>query len=128
MATRCLSPVVLPTPLVPAPRLGTHLGLDLWLKRDDLIGFAFGGTKTRAVDVIMSDALARGHDEVIGCGGPASNLCATLAAAAAQARIPCTLALFGSGHGAPHPNLSAMRRWGAQVVFTGMSDRASSER
>lgn len=127
IAARRLSLAVLPTPLVPARRLGEHLGVEVWVKRDDLIGFAFGGTKTRAVDVVIGDAVARGHDELIGCGGPASNLCATLAAAAARADIPCTLVLFGSSPGPSHPNLSAMERWGARVIFTGVPDRASTE-
>ena len=34
-----------PTPLDPAPRLGAALGIELWIKRDDCTGLAFGGNK-----------------------------------------------------------------------------------
>ena len=32
-----------PTPLVPLERLSDHLGVDLWMKRDDCSGVALGG-------------------------------------------------------------------------------------
>jgi hypothetical protein len=39
---------VLPTPLLPAPRLASALGIgELLIKRDDLTGFAFAGNKAR---------------------------------------------------------------------------------
>ena len=43
-------PVVLPTPLVEAPRLAAALGLagPLLVKRDDLTGFAVAGNKAAA--------------------------------------------------------------------------------
>ena len=97
---------VLPTPLVRAPRLGTRLGAEVWVKRDDLCGFAFGGHKTRVVEVLLADALAGGHDGIVGCGGPASNLCSTLAAGAAHAGLGCTLVL----HGGPPDR----QRWSAR--------------
>ena len=36
-----------PTPLEAAPRLGAPLGVELWIKRDDCTGLAFGGNKVR---------------------------------------------------------------------------------
>ena len=36
-----------PTPLDPAPGLGAALGVELWIKRDDCTGLAFGGNKVR---------------------------------------------------------------------------------
>ena len=38
---------VLPTPLQPCPRLSAKAGVDVWVKRDDMTGLAFGGNKTR---------------------------------------------------------------------------------
>ncbi len=117
---------ILPTPLVPARQLSLRLGADVWVKRDDLTGFAFGGTKARVVEVLLADALARGHDEIIGCGGSASNLCQALAAAAARGGLRCTLVLYGREAKPTHPNLAAMQRWGAEVVFTGDDDRTTT--
>ena len=52
---------LLPTPLVQAPALGRAAGLDgLWLKRDDLLGFGFGGHKVRALELLVAEALAQG--------------------------------------------------------------------
>lgn len=117
---------VLPTPLVRAPRLSAALDRDVWIKRDDLTGFALGGNKVRALEVLMADALDRGCDHVVGCGGPGSNLCSALAAAAATAGVGCTLVLHGDEPVAAHPNLAMMRAFGAHITFTGDPDRAST--
>jgi 1-aminocyclopropane-1-carboxylate deaminase/D-cysteine desulfhydrase-like pyridoxal-dependent ACC family enzyme len=119
---------VLPTPLVPALRLSAALRTEVWVKRDDLIGFAFAGNKTRPLEVLVADALAHGHDILMGCGGPASNFCQGLAAAARVAGLGCHLVLYGEPPGRVHPNLAAMRRFGAEVVFTGDPDRSSTPR
>jgi D-cysteine desulfhydrase len=117
---------VLPTPLVLAPRLSAALEREVWIKRDDLIGFAFGGNKVRALEVLVAEALDERCDHVVGCGGPASNLCSALAAAAATAGLGCTLVLHGGEPGVTHPNLAMMRAFGARIFFTGDPDRAST--
>ena len=40
-----------PTPLDPVPHLGAALGIELWIKRDDCTGLAFGGNKVRQLSV-----------------------------------------------------------------------------
>ena len=119
---------VLPTPLVAAPRLSEALEREVWIKRDDLTGFAFGGNKVRPLEVLTADALDRGCDHLVGCGGPTSNLCAALAAAAATAGLACTIVLYGQEptRDGIHPNLLAMRAFGADVRFTGDRDRAAT--
>jgi D-cysteine desulfhydrase len=117
---------VLPTPLVPAPRLSEEVGREVWIKRDDLTGFALGGNKVRTLEVLVADALDRSCDHVVGCVGPGSNLGPALAAAAGTAHLGCTLVLFGSEPRAAHPNLAMMRAFGARVVFTGDPDRGAT--
>jgi 1-aminocyclopropane-1-carboxylate deaminase/D-cysteine desulfhydrase-like pyridoxal-dependent ACC family enzyme len=119
---------VLPTPLVHAPRLSAALDREVWIKRDDLTGFALGGNKVRTLEVLVAEALARRCDHVVGCGGPGSNLCSALAAAAATAGLGCTLVLHGNEPAAAHPNVAMMRAFGARVCFTGDPDRASTPR
>ena len=114
---------LLPTPLVPAPRLSAEVGFEVWLKRDDLIGFAQAGTKTRPLEFLVADALAAGADCLVGCGGAGSNFTAAIAAAAAVAGLECHLVLHGSPAARVHPNLAAARAWGAKVRFTGDPDR-----
>ena len=117
---------VLPTPLVHAPRLSSAVGRDVWIKRDDLTGFAFGGNKVRPLEVLVADALDRRCDHVVGCGGPGSNLCSALAASAATAGLGCTLVLYGAEPPTAPPNLTMMRASGARIVFTGDANRAAT--
>jgi D-cysteine desulfhydrase len=117
---------LLPTPLVPARRLGEMLGREIWIKRDDLTGFALGGNKVRPLEVLVADALDRSCDHVVGCGGPGSNLGPALAAAAGTAGLGCTIVLFGSEPRVVHPNLALMRAFGARVVFTGDPGRGAT--
>lgn len=62
-----------PSPLHRAPRLSDRLDVDVWLKRDDLFGPAFGGNKARKLEFLLADALAQGADCVITCGAAQSN-------------------------------------------------------
>jgi 1-aminocyclopropane-1-carboxylate deaminase/D-cysteine desulfhydrase-like pyridoxal-dependent ACC family enzyme len=117
---------VLPTPLVHAPRLSDALGRDVWIKRDDLTGFALGGNKVRPLEVLIGDALDQQCDHVVGCGGQSSNLCSALAAAAATAGLACTVVLYGCEPAVAHPNLTMMRAFGARIVFSGDADRAAT--
>ncbi|HEX3425256.1 MAG TPA: pyridoxal-phosphate dependent enzyme [Acidimicrobiales bacterium] len=114
-----------PTPLMPSVRLGDVLGVEVWWKRDDLIGFAQAGTKTRPLEFLVADALDGGYDCLVACGGPSSNFIAAVAAAAAVAHLDCHVVLFGTPPRSAHPNLGAARAWGAQLHFTGDPDRES---
>ncbi len=52
---------VTPTPIHALGRLSARLGAGrrLWIKRDDLTGFALGGNKVRKLDYLVADALAK---------------------------------------------------------------------
>jgi D-cysteine desulfhydrase len=114
---------IVPTPLVAADRLREATGVEVWLKRDDLIGFAQAGTKTRPLEFLVADAVAGGHDCLVGCGGAGSNFIAALAAAAAVTGLGCHLVLYGRRAPQAHPNVAAARAWGATVRFTDDPDR-----
>ena len=72
-----------PTELHPLDRLSRHLGGPrLWIKRDDQLGLAGGGNKTRKLEFLVADALEHGADTLITTGAVQSNHCRlTLAAA-----------------------------------------------
>src|SRR5271170_7445294 len=56
-------PLVLgPTPLHPAPRLSSELGVPVLFKRDDLAGVGLGGNKLRGLEYIVADAPGQGCD------------------------------------------------------------------
>ena len=55
-----------PTPLQRMDRLSERLGVEIYLKRDDLTGISqFGGNKIRKLEYLMADALREGADTVI---------------------------------------------------------------
>jgi D-cysteine desulfhydrase family pyridoxal phosphate-dependent enzyme len=116
----------LPTPLHRAERLDRALGAPpLWIKRDDLTGFALAGNKARKLEYIMGDALDRDCDIVLTGGGPGSNHCRGTAAAASVAGLQCVVVMYGAGPTRPKANLSLIRGLGAEVRFTGDPDRSS---
>lgn len=84
----------LPTPLEDAPRLAAALGdIRLLIKRDDLTGLAFGGNKTRMIELRLVEALRRGADSVIAGYGVQSNHARQIAAACARLGLRCHLIL-----------------------------------
>ena len=114
----------LPTPLVPAPRLAEVVGAGaLYVKRDDLTGFAFAGNKARPLEFLLAAALEEGADTLVTGGAPGSNFCAAAAAAAARAGLRCELVI--AGNPAPGPALALARSWGAAVRWTGVAERDS---
>lgn len=104
----------LPTPLERLDNLSQKLGVELWIKRDDLTGLATGGNKTRKLEFLIADALERQADCVITAGGPQSNHCRQTAAAAAKHGLECHLVL-GSKPQPPVGNLLLDRLLGAHV-------------
>lgn len=81
--------VLLPTPVHPLPRLSRELGIDLWIKRDDLTGLALGGNKGRKLEYLMADALLKGCDTIVTCGSLQSNFVRQLGACCAMHQIAC---------------------------------------
>ena len=75
-----------PSPVHPLERLSRHLGgAQIWAKREDCnSGLAFGGNKTRKLEYIVPDALAKGADTLVSIGGVQSNHTRQVAAVAAK--------------------------------------------
>jgi D-cysteine desulfhydrase family pyridoxal phosphate-dependent enzyme len=108
----------LPTPLEPAPRLGTAIGLPrLWVKRDDCTGLAFGGNKARKLEYLMADARQRDADIVLTTGGVQSNHARMTAAAACKLGMQALLMLCDPQPGEEQGNLLLDRLFGAEVRF-----------
>ncbi|MFZ4689278.1 MAG: D-cysteine desulfhydrase [Polymorphobacter sp.] len=80
------------TPIEPMARLSALLGgPDLYIKRDDLLGLAGGGNKTRKLEFLVAEALRQGADTLITVGAPQSNHCRLTLAAAAREGLACRL-------------------------------------
>jgi D-cysteine desulfhydrase len=83
-----------PTPLERLPRLSAALaGPELWIKRDDMLGLASGGNKTRKLEFLVADALSQGADTLITVGAVQSNHCRLTLAAARREGLQCQLVL-----------------------------------
>ena len=105
----------LPTPVARMDRLSERLGIDLWIKRDDLTGVALSGNKVRKLERLLAEALQRGADTVITCGGVQSNHCRATAVAARQVGLDPVLLLRGEPADPPDGNILLDRVLGAHI-------------
>ena len=109
-----------PTPLIELSRLSAKLnGPKIYMKRDDNTGLALGGNKTRKLEYIMGDALAKGADTVITAGAIQSNHCRQTAGAAASLGLECHLVLGGEEPEQPQGNLLLDKVYGCHIHWAG---------
>lgn len=109
----------LPTPIEPLPRLSAELGgPDLWVKRDDQTGLAFGGNKTRKLEFLLAEAQAVGAKLLITRGARQSNHCRQTAAVAARYGFDCLLVLSGQEPDRRTGNLLVNDLLGAEILWT----------
>ncbi len=108
-----------PTPVEEMTRLRGALGGGprLLVKRDDAIGFAFGGNKVRKMRLVAADALARQAETLITCGGVQSNHARVTAAAAARLGLRCVLVANGAAPAKPTANALLDRLLGAEIRY-----------
>jgi len=96
-----------PTPLQPLTRLSEVLGgPNLFIKRDDQLGFAAAGNKVRKLEFVMADALEKGADFIITCGAVQSNHCRLTLAAAVREGLRCGLVIEERVPGSYKPQAS----------------------
>ena len=107
-----------PSPVHRLDRLTRHLGgASVWAKREDCnSGIAYGGNKTRKLEYLVADALAKGCDTLVSIGGVQSNHTRQVAAVAARPawlRAPAgklgRLARFGLRQSRQYPHQPACR-------------------
>ncbi len=109
----------LPTKIESLSRLTKNLdGPELFIKRDDQTGLAFGGNKTRKLEYLMAQALAEGADLVLTAGADQSNHCRQTAAAAARCGLDCTLVLVEPAPETSTANLFLDKLLGADLIWT----------
>ena len=86
-----------PSPLGPLPRFSAAVGggVEVWIKREDLLPLAFGGNKLRNLEFLVGAALAEGADTLVTVGRRWSNHARLTAAAGAQAGLEVHLVLSG---------------------------------
>jgi D-cysteine desulfhydrase len=109
----------LPTPVARLPRLSGVLGggPSLLVKRDDTIGFAFGGNKVRKLALLGAQAQAEGADTLITAGGIQSNHARVTAATAATLGMRAVLVVNGAPPERSTANALLDALLGAEVVY-----------
>jgi D-cysteine desulfhydrase len=83
-----------PTPLEHLPRLSAELGRPIYVKRDDVLGPALGGNKTRKLEYLLADAQRKGQRKIVTFGGLQSNHARLTAAAANRLGMEAHLFYF----------------------------------
>lgn len=83
-----------PTPLTKLENLSKKFNYQLFIKRDDLTGLAFGGNKTRKLEYLIADALNQHSKAVVTIGAAQSNHARQTAAAAKKYGLDAHLLLF----------------------------------
>lgn len=94
----------------------------LLVKRDDTIGFAFGGNKVRKMQLVAAEAMKNGADALITSGGVQSNHARVTAAVAAKLGMKCVLVVNGTEPDRPTANALLDRLLGAEVRY--VADRS----
>lgn len=107
----------LPTPVQLMERMSRRLGVELYVKRDDLTESVASGNKIRKLEYVLHRALSRGADTLVTCGGAQSNHCRATAWTAARMGLECVLLLRGERPEIPDGNLLLDSLLGADIRF-----------
>lgn len=104
-----------PTPFYKLENISRDLNCNLYCKRDDLTGFAFGGNKVRKLEYLIADAIEKQADTIVTSGAYQSNFCRITAAAGAYARLDVHVVLGGKREPKMTGNYLLTNHLGAQV-------------
>ena len=110
--------------------MSERLGVDLWMKRDDMTGIALSGNKIRKLEFLLAEAMAQGADAIITGGGEQSNHCRATALAAARLGMTSTLllrTLDPTNPPATNGNILLDRMAGAEIVWIDHATWANRE-
>jgi D-cysteine desulfhydrase len=113
----------LPTKIEKLERLSRELGgPNIYIKRDDQTGSEISGNKIRKLEYSLKEAIDKGCDCIITCGGVQSNHCRATAAVAAKLGMKSCLVLRGDKNTSPDGNHFIDLLLGADVRFISPED------
>ena len=113
---------ILPTPLHEIPELSHLSDCRVFVKRDDLTAFGFGGNKTRKLDYLIPEAIKIGADTLVTMGGNQSNFCRMVATYGSVHGMDVHLILGGNKPNHPTGNLKLNQILDAECHHVGSSD------
>jgi D-cysteine desulfhydrase len=106
-----------PTPILKLERVSRRIGVELFVKRDDLTGLLESGNKVRKLEFLVGEALEQRADTLITCGTLQSNCCRAVAAVAARLGLNAVLAVKGTRPDPYDGNLLLDRLLGAEIRY-----------
>ena len=108
--------LITPTPI---QYLGTGpRGQRIYIKRDDLLGFSFGGNKCRIAEVLLQDMKEKGCDFFVSYGSRKSNLNRVVGTLCKAENIPClVITALEDGEKEDTFNSRILERMEIQSVF-----------
>ena len=107
----------LPTPIEYLPNISRELGINLYLKRDDLTGLGMGGNKLRKLEYFLYDAQQQGATMLLTTGGVQTNHGRLTAAVAAKYGLKCAIDANDEYPGEISDNILNERMMGADVIL-----------
>lgn len=117
----------LPTPIEYLPGVSADLGVEFYIKRDDLTNLGVGGNKLRKLEYLLKDARDQGATMLLTLGGAQTNHGRLTAAVAAKYGMKCTIVCVDPYPGELSANLLLDRLMGAEVVLKADDGRPEAE-
>ncbi len=115
---------IFPTPIQKLENISRMLGVNVFVKRDDLTGLGLGGNKVRKLEYLLADAKAKGAQVVFTTGGAQSNHAMLTAAAAGRVGMRPILILKKRGVTACVGNRLLEQLMGTEVILMDTDDYA----
>ncbi len=110
--------------MTPLYKLGDHKSNRVYIKRDDLLPFSFGGNKARKAINFFKEIDAGGFDAVVTYGSSSSNHCRIVSNMAAARNMPCYI--IGPEEASETTyNSKMMELFGAEITIVPVSEVSS---
>lgn len=110
------------TPMHKLENLSKKYGMNIYIKRDDMTGYACGGNKLRKLDYLLSDALDKNCTVLLTYGGAQTNHGRLTAAVAARFGLKCGIIMDGPAPEKATGNLILDKMMGADLFFMDDTD------
>lgn len=114
-----------PTPLTRLDNLSEELGINLYMKRDDLTNFGTGGNKLRKLEYLVKDAKDKGATMLLTVGGAQTNHGRLTAAVAAKFGMKSAIVAVDEYPGELSANLLLDAIMGCSVYLVKKDDSCS---
>lgn len=105
----------------PIQNLGEYKGNHLYMKREDMIPFSFGGNKARKAELFFQEIDKGSYDYVVTYGSGSSNHCRVIANECCRRNIPCCV-ISPKEASEPTFNSHMMKMFGAQIIIASVNE------